>query len=260
MMEKGANRKLNLFGQINEVTARALIEELEEIIEEDTMILDYNDKIKEESDKIQYKTVKITISSPGGDVSWGNAIINTLDGMIAPIHTHVIGECASMAIYIFLQGDIRTAGDLSVFGLHGSGSCLGGYVEEMKSTLSIIEKMNDILDLELLRETNFTEEEIKDFQTCLRWLNYEEALQKGLITKDIYNIGKDSKEEDSILDILSSNLDTDKMEKIKLSEIISKIEDSLGKEVVVLGSESDLDMFKKIDEDVELYLRDKEDK
>lgn len=257
MIEKGANRKLNLFGEINEVTAKALIEELEEIIEEDTMILDYNSKLKEESDKIQYRTVGITISSPGGDVPWGNAIINTLDKMIAPIHTHVIGECASMAIYIFLQGDIRTAGDLSIFGLHGSGSCLGGYVEEIKSTLGIIEKMNDILDLELLRETKFTKEEIKEFQTCMRWLNYEEALQKGLITKDIY---EDLENEEPKLDDNASKLDIDKMEKIKLSEIISKIEDSLGKEVVVFGNENDLDILKKIDGEVELYLRDKEDK
>lgn len=74
--------------------------------------------------------LEIIINSGGGSVSEGFAIIDiirelqTLYGI--EVNTHAIGTCASMAVALYMVGDIRTSGENTMFMLHQiSGGAVG---------------------------------------------------------------------------------------------------------------------------------------
>lgn len=75
-------------------------------------------------------TLEIIINSGGGAVSEGFAIIDIIrelqDLYGVEVNTHAIGTCASMAVALFMVGDIRTSGENTMFMLHQiSGGAVG---------------------------------------------------------------------------------------------------------------------------------------
>lgn len=196
-----ANRDLYLFGKVDEVNSIELINQINEIVEEDLMIEKYNEKLSDEN-KEEFPPVQLTICSAGGNVYWGCAIINTLDELRGKLYTHAIGVCASMAFQIYLQGDVRTAKDLTTFGVHGTSvlSGTGGYVKEIQCNLEILNKLDNVLNKEIVNKTNISKEDMEQFKTCIKWYNYDEALKNKIINYDIYTMNDDKDSIDDSLD------------------------------------------------------------
>ena len=62
----------------------------------------------------------VNISSGGGSIAYGNAIIDEIRSLGIPIITRSIGISASMGYLIFLAGDYRIMEDNSILMYHGS--------------------------------------------------------------------------------------------------------------------------------------------
>lgn len=188
MIEKKnkANRDLFISGVIDKEISDKIILQLKEINEEDLLIYEQN-QFRNKENQIPYEPINITINSQGGSISCGCAIMNALEDCLAPILTHALGEVVSMAVYIYIMGDVRTAGNLSFFGIHGAQTVCGGYTEEMQKYLNINDRIVKKLDDILIERTNVTDEDIEKSKTCFTFYDYDEALQKGLVTIDIYN-------------------------------------------------------------------------
>lgn len=112
----------------------------------------YNDKYIEETIQDTLAdfapSLEIIINSGGGSVSEGFAIIDLIkelqDLYDVEVNTHAIGSCASMAVAVFMAGDIRTAGDNTIFMMHQiSGGAIGSgnKIESTLNCMSIMTKM-----------------------------------------------------------------------------------------------------------------------
>lgn len=72
--------------------------------------------------------VQLLINSPGGQVDVGWAIIDTMNFIRLPVYTIAVGYVCSMAADIFVNGDVRTAGEHSTLMIHQhSTGAIGKY-------------------------------------------------------------------------------------------------------------------------------------
>ena len=186
-----ANRRLELFTEINENTATKLISELRTIINEDEAIIEQNEKLSD-AFKQPLEPVEIYFNSPGGSVIDGCAILSIMEEVEAPIIGHIIGTCGSMAVYLFLACDIRTGTRFSQIAVHGVGfhgyGGLTGYSKEIDSINKNARDIGKMLDEELLlKKTKMTKKELEKTQTCLRFFNYKECIKYKFFTHDIYS-------------------------------------------------------------------------
>lgn len=188
VMEK-ANRNLELYGEINSDSANKLISELRAIVDEDINIIEENET-KLDKYKQPLEPVEIYFNSPGGSIIDGCAILSVMEEIEAPILGHIIGECSSMASYIFLACDIRTGTRFSQIGIHGAGihgRGMTGYVKEIDSMNQGINKLMKVLNDDiLLKRTKLSKKELEKTQTCLRFFGYDECVKYNFFTHDIY--------------------------------------------------------------------------
>lgn len=76
--------------------------------------------------------LEIAISSPGGNVVQGIAMVNFIQSLPFNVTAHNIGQVDSIAIPIFAACHNRRANQFSQFTFHGSGLTYEGRMEEAK--------------------------------------------------------------------------------------------------------------------------------
>ena len=135
--------------------------------------------------------ITMYINSPGGSVTAGLAIKNTMDYISCPVHTIGMGMCASMAAFLLAsgeQGHRYVLPDATVM-IH---QVLGGFQGQAtdisihaKYTLSLKEKMNKYLSEYTNGKTTYDEM----VKLCDRdnFLTANQALEIGLIDKIVKN-------------------------------------------------------------------------
>ena len=135
--------------------------------------------------------ITMYINSPGGSVTAGLAIKNTMDYISCPVHTIGMGMCASMAAFLLAsgeQGHRYVLPDATVM-IH---QVLGGFQGQAtdisihaKYTLSLKEKMNKYLSEYTNGKTTYDEM----VKLCERdnFLTANQALEIGLIDKIVKN-------------------------------------------------------------------------
>ena len=135
--------------------------------------------------------ITMYINSPGGSVTAGLAIKNTMDYISCPVHTIGMGMCASMAAFLLAsgeQGHRYVLPDATVM-IH---QVLGGFQRQAtdisihaKYTLSLKEKMNKYLSEYTNGKTTYDEM----VKLCERdnFLTANQALEIGLIDKIVKN-------------------------------------------------------------------------
>lgn len=87
--------------------------------------------------------IHLYISSPGGSVTDGYAIIDTMDTIDAPVHTYSLGLSASMAALIFICGEKRLMMPNSELMLHQPLGGVQGQATEIEITANRIIKMKN---------------------------------------------------------------------------------------------------------------------
>lgn len=131
--------------------------------------------------------ITIYINSPGGEISSGFMIYDTMNFIKSDVQTISIGTSASMAAILLLAG---TKGKRKILPnsnvmLHDlSGGAKGKFKDIMVEVIEM-NKMHKKLFNIIKDNTNLTEEEIENNLRGDFWLNSDEALKYGLVDKII---------------------------------------------------------------------------
>lgn len=131
--------------------------------------------------------IKMYINSPGGWVSSGLAIKDTMDFVKNDISTVCVGMAASMGAFILANGTKgkRYAMPHSSILLHNLSSGAAGNISDIKIAVRNMERTNDILQSVIAENTGRTPEEVAKALDRDNWMTPEEALEFGAIDKII---------------------------------------------------------------------------
>ena len=166
---------------INDRTANAIIAQL--------LFLHYDNKDRE---------ISIYINSPGGSVSAGLAIYDTMNFVSSDIATYCIGQAASMGAVLLSAGTKgkRFCLPNSRVMIHQVSSGTYGTIADMQIAVNEGQRLKDKL-YEILGEGcgKSAEEIQKDSERDL-WLSAEAALEYGIIDHVVAEAGARAEDED----------------------------------------------------------------
>lgn len=140
-------------------------------------------------DSLNNEDIKIYINSPGGEVSSGLMIYDTINIIKSDVETISVGISASMAAIILLSG---TKGKRKILPnsrvmLHDlSGETKGKYKDIIIEIQEINKTHNKLFEI-VKDNTNFTINQVEEYLKNDFWLNSEEALKYGIVDKIINN-------------------------------------------------------------------------
>jgi len=127
------------------------------------------------------KSITLWINSPGGDVTNGIAIIDSIRTIRSPVVTITIGEACSMTAFIFIVGDKRIITKNSIIMFHPiSGGVNDDYISFTKDRIKGLEYIDKITNDILKKRTKLTKKEIEKARKGELWLTAEMALKKGV--------------------------------------------------------------------------------
>lgn len=160
-----SDRIIFINGLIDELTANSIIAQL--------LFLDSQDPEKE---------ISLYINSPGGSVSAGMAIYDTMRYIKAPVHTIGIGLAASMGALLLASGNKRSVLPHSKVMIHQplvSGD-LGGKETDIKILARDLTNTREMISEILAKHCNKMVKVIeKDIEND-RYMNAKEALEYGI--------------------------------------------------------------------------------
>ncbi len=133
------------------------------------------------------RDITIYINSPGGSITAGMAIYDTMNYIKCDVNTVVVGMAASMAAFLLSAGTKgkRFALPNSEVMIHQPLGGAQGQVTEMEISLNRIMKMKEKLNKILAANSNHTLKRIQKDTERDYFMSADEALEYGLIDKII---------------------------------------------------------------------------
>ncbi len=133
------------------------------------------------------RDITIYINSPGGSITAGMAIYDTMNYIKCDVNTVVVGMAASMAAFLLSAGTKgkRFALPNSEVMIHQPLGGAQGQVTEMEISLNRIMKMKEKLNKILAANSNHTLKRIQKDTERDYFMSAAEALEYGLIDKII---------------------------------------------------------------------------
>lgn len=150
------NRKIIISTDIDEEIA-------EEVIARIIDINDLDEERKAVLTNYEPEPIEIFINSGGGSATDGFAIIGAMDMSSTPIITYGMGMVASMALGIFMNGDIRVSTRHTRFMYHSVAYGAIGYIKDHEDA----QKESDLLQRmynSLFKDTKITKEMMKEIR------------------------------------------------------------------------------------------------
>ncbi len=131
--------------------------------------------------------ITIYINSPGGSITSGMAIYDTMNYIKCDVNTVVVGMAASMAAFLAAAGSKgkRYALPNSEIMIHQPLGGAQGQVTEMEISLNRIMKMKEKLNKILAANSNHTVKRVAKDTERDYFMSADEALEYGLIDKII---------------------------------------------------------------------------
>lgn len=129
------------------------------------------------------KDIFMYINSPGGSVSAGLGIYDTMRYIKPDIHTLCVGSAASMGCFLLAGGTNGKRYSLphSRIMMHQVSGGASGNISDAQITMREMETVNEVLMGLLAEETGKTVEECKDFYDRDKWMSAKEAMDFGII-------------------------------------------------------------------------------
>jgi len=161
------NRILFLSGEINEGTVNNIVPML--------LVMD----------SLGPEPIKLYINSPGGEVSAGLAIYDTMQMIQAPVYTICIGGAASMAAWLLAAGEKghRIASENARIMIHQGRTAIGGTLTDLKISMDEFSRSQERMVNLLARHCGKTPAEIKEAIERDRWLAPEQAVEFGIVDR-----------------------------------------------------------------------------
>lgn len=125
--------------------------------------------------------IYIYINSPGGSVTAGLALYDTMRYVKPKIITICVGMAASMAAFILSAGEVRYALENSEIMIHELSTNIEGNATDILTHTKWIEKLKYKVDNILAKNTNHTIEEIRLATLRDNYMSSIEALDFGII-------------------------------------------------------------------------------
>lgn len=142
-------------------------------------------KIKSMNHLNSTQTITLEINSPGGDVSAGISIINTIEQSKAPIITIINGEACSMAALIAIVGKKRYMYSNSFIMFHPISEGQSDYLQFIKDRTNFLIGLEKNMEKLCTKYTKLNTADIAKMNSGELWLNAENALAKGVINEII---------------------------------------------------------------------------
>lgn len=138
-------------------------------------------------DSVNHDDISIYINSPGGSITSGMAIYDTMNFVKSKVSTICIGMAASMAAFLLSSGEKGSRFGLpnSEVMIHQPLGGAQGQATEIKIAAERILKLKEKLNKILSENTGQELSKIEDDTERDHFLSAEEALQYGLIDKII---------------------------------------------------------------------------
>ena len=138
-------------------------------------------------DSINHEDIKLFINSPGGSISNGLMIYDTINLIKSDVQTISMGTSASMAAILLLLG---TKGKRMILPnskvmLHDLSAGTSGKYNDMLIDFEQWNKTHEKMHKLIKENTNLTEEIIETKLKTDYWLTSEEALKFGIVDKII---------------------------------------------------------------------------
>lgn len=130
--------------------------------------------------------IYLLISSGGGSVLDGAAVINAIEASPVPVHTVCVTVCASMAAVIHQHGSKRYMMDRSLLMFHDAAGGLQGYLPHMKAQLAVIERYVLKFDAYIANRAGITLADFVVIQSKNLWIDSEDALKRKLNDDLVY--------------------------------------------------------------------------
>lgn len=172
--EYALNRNtINLFGVVDTAMADLVTSELQYL----------DDKFKREEVPPNERIITLQINSPGGSVSDGLAIYDTLNYIEAKIRTVGLGMCASMGAFLLSAGTrgMRTATENCEILIHQPLGGASGQASDIIIAANHIERTRERLNRILSENTGKPIKTIQKDTDRDRIMTASEALTYGLI-------------------------------------------------------------------------------
>lgn len=143
-------------------------------------------------DSINHEDISIYINSPGGSVTAGMAIYDTMNFIASDVSTICIGMAASMAAFLLSSGTkgkryILPNGEVMIHQPLGGAT---GQATEIKIAAERILKLRENLNKKLAHNTGKSIKEIERDTERDYFLSAKESLSYGLIDKILEKQGK----------------------------------------------------------------------
>lgn len=180
---------INIVGEINEVQLLSVMEQVKEAREKIQKDLDYIEEFNKVATKENHMApdpVIVNISSGGGSVVYGNAIIEELRTLKVPVITRCLGFAGSMAYSIFIQGDYRIMGKGSALMYHGCSNVHRGTLNQNQTSLEFDLALESLNDLNIIQRTAITQEKLDYYKERSKdWFMFrKEAIENNSVTHD----------------------------------------------------------------------------
>ena len=161
------DRIIFLSGEINDSIANIVVSEL--------LYLDNQSN----------EDIYLYINSPGGAITSGMSIYDTMNFVKSKVITIGLGMCASMAAFLLSSGKVRYALPNTEIMIHQPIGGAQGQATDIKIAAERIIKLKDKLNKILAKNTNQPLAKIIEDTERDNFLSSEEALKYGLIDKII---------------------------------------------------------------------------
>ena len=104
------------------------------------------------------KHITISITSNGGDVVAGFALLDAIEASKTPVITEGVGCCASMGILLLMSGHYRRAYANTVLLIHDGSMATQGTSNKVKSTMRFYERLDERVKQFILKRTTISDE------------------------------------------------------------------------------------------------------
>lgn len=161
------DRIIFLTGEINDYVANIVISELLYL------------------DNINHDNIYLYINSPGGSITSGMGIYDTMKYIESKVYTIGVGMCASMAAFLLSSGDVRMSLENTEIMIHQPLGGAQGQATDIKIAAERIIKLKEKLNQILAKNTNQPLEKIYTDTERDNFLSSKDALKYGIIDEII---------------------------------------------------------------------------
>lgn len=159
------DRIVFISGEINEASANIVISELLYL------------------DSLNHEEISVYINSPGGEVTSGFAILDTINFIKSDVKTIVVGLAASMGAFLLACGDERCALKNACIMIHQPLGGIQGQATDIKIVSDHITKTKKKLTEILAEKTGQKVSKLEKDMERDFYMDSEQALEYGLIDK-----------------------------------------------------------------------------